>query len=69
MTRLGCMEVPEDAYYGVHSLMYICTNKHKILACVKCPGSVNCPEYAGAAKKFAPKCKSQKELATVQKVK
>lgn len=44
-------------------MMHVCTNKHKLLACIKCPGSVNCPEYAGAAKKFDPKMDFSKKVA------
>lgn len=49
--------------------MYICLNKHKLLACIKCPGSVNCPEYAGVAKKFVANYKEQKASVTTQKAK
>ena len=31
--------------------MSACTNRDKLLACIKCPGSVCCPEYAGTDKK------------------
>lgn len=43
--------------------MHICLNKHKLLACINCPGSVNCPEYAGKLKKFDPKLQAKKEPA------
>ena len=43
--------------------MYICTNKHKLLACIKCPGAVICPEYAGAAKRTVPENNERKEPA------
>ncbi|ADU26165.1 hypothetical protein Ethha_0588 [Ethanoligenens harbinense YUAN-3] len=39
----------------------VCTNRHKLLACVKCPGSVNCPEYAGKAKKYKPQSQSEEK--------
>ncbi len=35
-------------------LIMVCTckNQNKLLACIKCPGSVNCPEFAGRLKKY-----------------
>lgn len=38
-------------------MVYFCANKHKLLACTKCPGSVNCPVYTGPVKKFKPQPK------------
>jgi hypothetical protein len=47
--------------------MSTCTNKNKLLACIKCPGSVNCAEYAGAFKKTAPKNYLPKKTAICSK--